>query len=391
MDKVKGTSPATAGAAVTGEAWASGVWEKILPKLLATRTRVGDGLPFVSVNGRWRERGGDKHRSWWTNGFWPGLCWLAFRETADEAWMDAARGCESRLDEALEWFEDLHHDVGFVWTLSSVASYRLTANEDSRRKALHAATLLAGRFNQAGRFIRAWNGRKQAGWAIVDSLMNLPLLHWASETTGDPRFAQVALAHADTALERILRPDGSVNHIVRFDPDSGAYIDSLAGQGYAAGSSWSRGQAWALYGFALSHRHSGLAPHLEAARRVADYFISQLGESGLPRVDFRAPPLPMDLDSSAGAIAASGLLEIASLVPVAEAPAYRSAAARLLAALDFGCGSWALPDEEGLLLHGAHAWHHDDKIHPNDTPIIYGDYFFTEAVLRLKSPSGSLW
>lgn len=361
---------------------------RILIKLEKTRNRVGDGLPFVSVGGRYIEKAGDNHRSWWTNGFWPGLLWLAYRETGSEVWKDTAQRCEARLDEALTWFEGLHHDVGFVWTLSSLASFRLTGDDSSRRRALLAATLLAGRFNPAGRFLRAWNGRHQTGWAIVDCLMNLPLLYWAGEQTGDPRFSLIAQAHADTALAHILRPDGSCCHIVCFDPNTGEFVESLAGQGYAVGSSWSRGQAWALYGFALSYRHTGQPKYLEAAKKVAGYFLAQL-EDGLPAVDFRAPALAMNWDSTAGAIAAAGLLEIAGWSGN-DGP-YRQAAIDLLVALDARCGAWDRPEEEGLLLHGCHAWHHSDPVHPNDTPIIYGDYFFTEAVLRLTAEKDSLW
>jgi unsaturated chondroitin disaccharide hydrolase len=344
----------------------------------------------VAIGGEYREKAGDNHRSWWTNGFWPGLLWLAYRETGDPDWKESALDCERALDEALHWFEGVHHDVGFVWTLASVSAWKLTGAPDSRRRALMAASLLAGRFNPAGRFIRAWNGPNHAGWAIVDCLMNLPLLYWASEETKDPRFAHIARAHADTALTYILRPDGSVNHIVCFDPDSGEFRESLAGQGHAVGSSWSRGQAWALYGFALSYRHTAKEGYLAAAKRVAHYFLSQVPPGAVPAVDFRAPPLAMNWDSSAGAIAAAGLLEIAGWVDAREAAFYRGAAVELLRSLDRACGNWE-SDGDGLLLHGSHAWHHADSAHPNDTPLIYGDYFFAEAVLRLRGQQELFW
>lgn len=131
----------------------------------------------------------------------------------------------------------------------------------SRIRAMHAATLLAGRYNPNGRFLRAWNGDK-TGWMIVDCLMNLSLLYWASDETGDPRYAEIAQNHADTALRVLLRPDGSCNHIAVLDPVTGELTGAPAGQGYAPGSSWSRGQSWAVYGFALSAKHTGEARYL---------------------------------------------------------------------------------------------------------------------------------
>jgi unsaturated chondroitin disaccharide hydrolase len=372
--------------------WAHEVWGRIEAKLARTSRRIGDSLAFVSVDGRYREFAGrEEPASWWTNSFWAGLCWLAYRETLDPFYRQTAEAVETKLDAALLAYDGLHHDLGFMWSLSSVAAFQLTGNDRSRRRALTAASLLASRFNLRGRFLRAWNGDKN-GWAIVDCLMNLPLLYWASRQSGDDRFAQIARAHADTALEAVLRPDGSANHIVSFDPETGAVVESLGGQGFGVGSSWSRGQAWALYGFALSHRHTGEARYLDAAKRVAHYFIANVCGDWVPDVDFRCPPGPTQKDSTAGAIAAAGLLEVADRVPSYEAPLYRNAALHLLMALDRTCGAWAR-DEEGLLTDGTHAYHpNPDGLYPNNhSPIIYGDYFFVEAVLRLKGRTELFW
>jgi len=270
-----------------------------------------------------------------------------------------------------------------------VASYKLTGNDKSRRRAMLAASTLASRFNIKGQFIRAWNGDK-TGWVIVDCLMNLPILYWASEQSKDPRFAFVAKAHADTAIRAVQRPDGSMNHIVHFDPETGEVVETIGGQGYGVGSSWSRGQAWALYGFALSHRYTKDERYLDAAKRVAHYFISNVYGDWIPAVDFRSPAEPKLKDSTAGAIAAAGLLEIADKVPDFEKGLYRNAAVNMLQALDKECGAWD-KDEEGLLLKGSHSYHHNNPDIPASSPIIYGDYYFAEAVLRLKGRDDLFW
>ena len=176
--------------------------------------------------------------------------WLMYIDTENKKYAEIAHGCEVKLDKAFLDFTGLHHDVGFMWILTALASYKLTNDEKSRARALHAATLLAGRFNTNGNFIRAWNG-DLSGWAIIDCMMNIPILYWATEELGDPRFKAIAMREADMVMNAFVRPDGSVNHIVIFDAETGKVKETPAGQGYAAGSSWSRGQAWAIYGFIL--------------------------------------------------------------------------------------------------------------------------------------------
>lgn len=228
----------------------------------------------------------------------------------------------------------LDHDNGFKWLPTAVADYTLTGNKASRNRGLLAAENLAGRFNPLGNFIRAWNDNgdgRMAGRFIIDCMMNLPLLYWASRETHDPRFKFVAEKHAQTAARYLLRADGSVNHMVDLDPETGAYIDAPGGQGLGEGSSWTRGQAWALYGFALSYRHTGDPAFLASSQQVANYVISRIPADGLLPVDF-AKPGDWE-DTSAGAISARGLLELAQHVEDADAAVYRAAALRLLQAL----------------------------------------------------------
>ena len=216
--------------------------------------------------------------------------------------------------------------------------------------------------------------------------MNLSLLYWATDETGDPRYAEIAKNHADTALRVLLRPDGSCNHIAVLDPVTGELTDAPAGQGYAPGSSWSRGQAWAVYGFALSAKHTGEVRYLEAAKRSAHYFIANAAAHNWePLVDFRAPESPELLDMSAGAIAACGLLELEKQVPTYEKKLYRDAAEHLLDAIAEKHLDLA-PETDGIVLDSTADYRKD--IH---TRMIYADYYFVEGLLRLQGKEFLAW
>jgi unsaturated chondroitin disaccharide hydrolase len=371
------------------KSWMDEAWERTAAKVSKTSRRIGATFPHITVNGKY-----DSTRpEWWTSGFWPGLLWLMYRETGDEKFAEYANLCENQLDEVLENFYQLDHDMGFIWSLSAVAQYKLTGNEQSKRRGLIAASHLAGRFNLKGNFIRAWPDNatdRRTGWAIIDCTMNLPLLYWASETLEDPRFKFIAMAHADTVLREFVREDGSVRHIVCFDPNTGERVEVRAGQGYSADSAWSRGNAWALHGLALSYRYTREQRYLDAVKRVAHFFISALPEDSVPFWDFRAPKEEQDcVDTSAAACAASGLLEIANWVPEFEAALYRNAGERIIKSLYENYGAWDNEEEEGLITKGTIFY--KSERYPNHIPIIYGDFFFVEALTKLKGQKEVLW
>lgn len=325
--------------------------------------------------------------SWWTGGFWPGLMWQLYKATGEAVYRDEALRVEALLTDEFRRFDLLNHDVGFMYLLSCGAHYRMTGDAQALSDTLHAATLLAGRFNPAG-FIRAWPGKDRTGYAIIDCMMNLSLLYYASELTGDPRFAKIARIHADTTIREFLREDGSSCHIVIFDSETGKALARPAGQGYCEGSSWSRGQAWALYGFTLSAINTGEQRYLDVARRCAGYFISHIREDGLTDSDFCQPADEERIDNIAGACAACGLLELANLVGGEEGEGYRAAAMRLLRALNELCADWS--DESTGILQKCTASYHDDGAgrHVN---ILYGDYFFVEALCKLRGTDARLW
>ena len=367
--------------------WAQALWPKMAVKMKAQAARIGAEVPYTLVNGR-REDMLAKDLYWWTNGFWPGMLWLMYSETRDDNYRLAAEKIEDRFDEALAGYEGLHHDVGFMWTLTSRLSYKLTGSRKSRTRALHAANLLAGRYNPRGRFIPAWN-ENRPGWIIIDCLMNLPLLYWASREIDDPRYKYVAMEHANTALKYLLRSDGSCAHIGILDPHTGELLETPAGQGYAAGSAWSRGQSWGLYGFALSYVHTGEERFLEASLQIARWVLSALSRTNfVPPIDYHAPGEPRKIDTSAGMIAAAGLLTLAGLEKNSEREFCVEGAMNILKALEAGHVDWD-PENDFLVKDGSAQYHgRPEEIH---IPLIYGDYYFLESMIRLKQSDLEIW
>lgn len=369
---------------VVSEPWIDDVWGRIVTKVERTSNRIGATFPYASVNGTYNSETAD----WWTSGFWPGLLWLIYRENGNSGFRDIAVSCEDQMDEPLLGYEKLHHDVGFMWSLTSVAQYKLLGTEASKRRGLMAASHLAGRFNAKGQFIRAWNGDNQQGWAIIDCLLNLPLLYWASETTNDPRFRHIAVSHADTVLREFIRPDGSSHHIVIFDPETGERIEARGGQGYSPDSAWARGTAWALYGMALSYRYTGYQRYLDAAKRIAHYFLANMPSDHAPYWDFNAPvDEETAFDTSAAACAASGLIEISRAVPEHEAHIYSQAAKGILQLLTERYASWS-EEEEGILTMATANFPKRAFV---NVPIIYGDYYYAEAIAKLRGRTELFW
>ena len=372
--------------------WAQAVWDRLQTKLEAECERTGSNIPFIPVSGRYRDCMMPGGLSWWTNGFWPGILWQMYHATGKALYADAARSADARLITVLDKPDTLDHDIGFLFLPGSIAEYRLTGNTEARLAGLRAADLLAGRFNETGGFIRAWNESPWvddvSGWMIIDCMLNIPLLSWASLETGDSRYEDIARMHADTALRFLLRPDGSTGHIACFDPDSGKFLGTHRGQGYGEDSSWSRGQGWALYGFALAYRNLGSPEYLNAAKRSAHYCIAALAANAwIPTADFRAPSEPFIPDSGAGALIACGLLELSVLVSEPERHLYRSAAIELLRTCEKRFALWN-PDTDGILTGGSMMYHNDRLA---GQAFINSDYFFLEAILKLLGKDFPVW
>ena len=341
-------------------------------------------IPYKSENGRWITSPYDGN-SWWTGGFWPGLMWQLWCLSGDDFFRQEAQRVENMLTEEFRRFEKLNHDVGFMYLLSCGADAKLTGSPQAKTDTLHAANLLMGRFNPAAGYIRAWNEQEKMGYAIIDSMMNLSILFRAGRDTGDPRFAATAKLHADMTLREFLRADGSVSHIIELDPFTGRRVRELPGQGYCLGSSWSRGQSWGLYGFTLAYINTEDANYLEAACRIAEYFISHIRPDGLTDCDFCQPAGEERIDNIAGMCASCGLIELSRLTGK---EAYRAAAEKLIRGAAEHCCDFS-ENSCGVLTHCTASYHDDGA--GRHTNITYGDYFLTEAVAKLLGKDPMLW
>lgn len=374
--------------------WAEEVWDKMDKKLEKASVRSKEKIPFWTKDGMHNDMS-QSYINCWTNGFWPGLMWIMYSATEKECYKEAALWGENELDRALANHEGLSHDVGFIWRLASGFDYDLTGNAEARNRQFKAVDHLMSRYNPAGGgFIRAWDHGSYnpalAGWTIIDCMMNLPLLYWATRETADPRFKFVAQNHADMVLRDHIRPDGSVKHIVSHDPYTGAMMGDMdeRGQGFGHGSAWSRGQSWAVYGMTLSYQHTGKEEYLDAAKRVANYFIASCSLSGwVPLADFRAPAEPAIYDTSAGACAACGMIELAKCVPEYEGALYYEAALKILKAIaekhcDFS------EDTDFITDYTSGSYHDENCRHVN---MIYADYYFTEAIYKLLELGDLKW
>lgn len=358
--------------------WVNETLEKLDKKLSRTSVEYKDFVPYsVDENGKFTTRYTDDP-TWWTNGFWGALMWLMYKQTGKQCYLDTAKANEVIMDEAFKVYDGLHHDVGFMWGRTSVESYLLTGDDNSRKRFLYAAHILASRYNVDAGFISAW-GISKKNYAIIDSMMNLELLYRVAEITGLDRYKRIAMAHADKTMNNHIRPDGSSNHIVVYDLDTGDVIETLAGQGSHVGSSWSRGQGWALYGFALSYKYTEKQEYLDTAKKVANYFIANVSNTDyVPKTDFRSVGGPDLRDTSAGMVAAAGLLELANHVPESDKDLYVDNAYKILKSTVEKYADWS-DDYDGILKNGMHSYTRNEAVH-----LIYGDYYFADALYRLK-------
>jgi unsaturated chondroitin disaccharide hydrolase len=325
----------------------------------------------------------------WTTSFWAGEIWLAYELTGDATFRTAGLSQVDNFADRVERRIDLDtHDLGFLYTLSCVLPWRLTGDERPRRAALAAADHLMSRFLEPAGIIQAWGDLqdpRQRGRTIIDSLMNTPLLFWASEVSGDPRYAAAARRHAVQLREHILRPDGTTFHTFYWDPVTGEPLRGETEQGHADDSCWARGQAWGIYGFSLNYRYTGDESLLVAAQRCADRFLALLPDDRVPYWDLAfTDGSGEERDSSAAAIAACGLFELAALLPAGPGrEGYQGAAHRILASLIDGYSAAKQPESNALLLHGVY-----DKPKGNgvDEGTLWGDYFYLEALTRTTRP-----
>lgn len=333
----------------------------------------------------------------WTAGFWPGTVWLAFEHTGDPVLRHAGQiQVQSFLHRIENRIETDHHDMGFLYSPSCVAAWKLVGDADAHRAALLAAEQLNERWQEKGAFFQAWGrkGRPEEYRYIIDCLLNLPLLYWASGETGNEQYRERALAHARTTLAHSVRPDSSTFHTFYMDPETGAPVRGATKQGYSDDSFWARGQAWALYGLALSYRYERLPAYRESFERLLAFYLERLPADLVPYWDLVFTEGDEPRDSSSASIAACGLLEMANLVGGVEGESWRDLATRMMGSLWRNYAVKPPSPSNGLVLHGTYSKktpHNTCRGEGVDECVSWGDYFYFEALTRLKGNWTSYW
>lgn len=368
--------------------------ETALTTIDANLGLFADAFPDdTTVDGvyRLRERWGmpDGANVGWTTSFWPGMLWLAYEATGRERYRDAAsrfvRSFVRRLDERVDLDT---HDLGFLYTLSCVVAWRQTGDRVARDAALSAANFLANRFLEPAGIIQAWgdlSNPEQRGRTIIDSLMNTPLLFWAAAESGEERFRTIAVRHAQQLRDHILRDEGSTFHTFYWDPETGEPLRGATEQGHDDDSCWARGQAWGIYGFAINYRLSGDVSLLDASRRCADYYLRHLPADRVPYWDLALSDGGGEShDSSAAAIAATGLMELASqLGDDPGADEYHRVGVETLASLARDYSTGGATGGRALIERGVYDAPKNVGV---DEGTLWGDYFYLESLIRIALP-----
>lgn len=334
----------------------------------------------------------------WTTGFWTGEIWLAYEKSRNESLKKAGEiQVDSFLQRIIDKVDVAHHDMGFLYSPSCVAAWKLTGNENAKKAAIMAADNLMGRFQEKGGFFQAWGelGAEDNYRLIIDCLLNMPLLFWASEVTGNPEYREKAETHIQNAMKYVIRPDHSTYHTYFFDPKTGEPKKGVTHQGYRDGSAWARGQSWGIYGAALSYSRLKNPEYIDIFEKLTMFFLTHLPENLVPYWDFDFQDGSSEpRDSSSAAIAACGMLEMAKHLPEEKAEFYRGMARRLLKALADHCAVKDSRESNGLLLHGTYAKSSPYNTCPNlgvDECNSWGDYYYMEALTRLSGDWNPYW
>lgn len=320
----------------------------------------------------------------WCSGFFPGSLWIAADLTKDPNLRKLA--AEFTLPLEQEKFNGKTHDMGFKMLCSFGQGYRYTKDSTYRNILIQSAKTLTKRFNDKVGALRSWDHHPEK-WqfpVIIDNMMNLELLFWASRQTGDPQFYNIAVKHAETTLINHFRADYSSYHVVDYDTITGKVIQKNTHQGYSDASAWSRGQAWGLYGYTMCYRETGIVSFLYQAEKIASYILHHpnLPADKIPYWDFNAPTTPVPpRDVSAAAITASALIELAQFIP-AQKEFYLQSANEILMNLQLKYMS-ASDENRGFILgHSTGSFPQNSEV---DVPISYADYYYLEALSRQNS------
>ncbi len=351
----------------------------------------GNQFPSPAARGQVYERIDNVE---WTNGFWTGLLWLCYEYSGDWIFRQKA---EEHVDSFLHRVENRieldHHDLGFLYSPSCVAGYKLTGSRRAKEAGILAAEKLMERFQERDGFFQAWGelGAKDNYRLIIDCLMNIPLLYWAADVTGQERYRTAAKRHYEKSCDYVIREDASAFHTFYFDPETGEPVKGVTRQGYSNDSAWARGQAWGIYGIPLNYREDRSPDSVRLFKAMTNYFLNRLPDddvcywdlifgdgSGQPR------------DSSAAAAAVCGICEMEKYLPETDGdkPVYRHGMHRILRSLINNYAGSPVRPGSPVLCHGVYSWHSGKGV---DEGNIWGDYYYMEALIRFYKDWNPYW
>lgn len=322
--------------------------------------------------------------SWWCSGFYPGILIYLNEYSPDETLKQEAVKKLQLLEK--EQYNTGTHDLGFMMYCSFGKAYQFWKDEKYKTILLNSARSLASRFNTTTGVIRSWNFGKWKYPVIIDNMMNLELLTWATDHSTDPSLRQIAITHSNTTIQHHFRTDYSCYHLTDYDPQTGAVLEKETVQGAADSSSWARGQGWALYGYTMMYRETGVKQYLQQARHIAQFILQHpnLPSDKIPYWDFDAPGIPDALrDASSASVMASALIELSRYVSKKEKKKYRIVAGQMLRSLASSHYTAKQGENGGFILkHSVGNLPADSEI---DMPLTYADYYYVEALLRYKN------
>jgi unsaturated chondroitin disaccharide hydrolase len=349
---------------------------KYMQKLLAA-----DKLPktYDSTKNQLLTSGSD----WWCSGFYPGTLWYLYEYSKDENLKTEAMRSTALLEKEKNNTET--HDLGFMLYCSYGNGYRLTGNEAYKNIMVTGAKSLSTRFNPLIGCIQSWNSKRWQFPVIVDNMMNLEFLCEMTKLSGDSSFYKIAVTHANTTIKNHYRNDFSSYHVVDYDTLTGKKIKGYTAQGAADESAWARGQSWGLYGYAMMYRETGKKEYLKFADNIASFLLRHpnLPVDKIPYWDYIAPGIPNAYrDASAAAVMASALIELAQYSDKKKKNEYMGVAVTILKNLSVAYRAKEATNGGFILKHSVGSLPAKSEV---DVPLTYADYYFIEALLRLKT------
>lgn len=321
---------------------------------------------------------------WWCSGFYPGTLLFLYRQTQDKTLLNEANRMLDLLQK--EQYNKNTHDLGFMMYCSFGNAEKIEPKPEYKQILINSAKSLSTRFDPKVGCIKSWDSNKPEYLVIIDNMMNLELLFWATKATGDSSFYKIAVTHANTTMKNHFRPDYSSYHVINYNPETGAVQQRRTAQGYADESAWARGQAWGLYGFTVMYRETKDKKYLEQARHIASFILQNpnLPKDKIPYWDFNAPNIPDALrDASAGAVMASAFLELGRYVDKNDSQLYFNTAQTILQSLSSNQYKAKPGTNGGFILE--HSVGHMPQKTEIDVPLTYADYYFVEAMLRYQN------